>query len=186
MPRAGMKTADPVESLRHPPVLDPVTAGRRIHRAIGLFLERDVRRPQALEVLSLARDLVKEPGLPVPHQQSAIQRLATATASYFRCFALDDRWSYLGSEVAADSCRFDFVFKRDAGVLVDELKAGRFADVVERKLADEQIKRQLAAGVAMWGDNFFGIRVLFLAAPKRSYLARPDGTQVLLQWGESQ
>jgi hypothetical protein len=182
MPRT-VQSADPVESLKQHPALEMTTAGRRAHLAIGHLLAAGNRVPSSLQVIALARDVVCEPGLAVVHRQAAIQRLATATASYFRLFALDETWAYLGSEIAAEECRFDFVFESgDGSIVADELKSGRAADRGARRLFDEQVARQLEAGTATWGDRFRGVRVLILAAPRASFLAQPDGKREPLEW----
>lgn len=184
MPKTATKSADPVESLRPHSALDPTTAGRRVHGAVGRLLEAGVRAPGSLEVIALARDIVCEPGLAVVRRQAAIQRLATCTAAYFRLFVLDETWAYIGAEIGAGRCRFDFVFEGvDASIVADELKSGKVADRGERRLFDEQITRQLDAGAAKWGDRFLGIRALLLAAPRASFLARPDGGREPLEWG---
>lgn len=183
MPKS-VQSADPVESLEQHPALDAGTAGRRVHQSVGLLLEAGVRAPANLEVITLARDVVCEPGLAAVRRQAAIQRLASGTASYFRFFVLDETWVYLGSEIAAKGCRFDFVFERSDGMIIaDELKTGRAADRASRRLFDEQIARQVAAGVAKWGERFSGVRVLFLAAPRASFVAHPSGESEPLEWG---
>lgn len=180
-----LKVADPVDALDPVPALDGRRAGERVHTTVAHVLERGVRQPTPLEVITLARDVVVEPGLAVIYRQSAIQRLSTATASYFRVFALDETWAYVGSEVKAARCRYDLVFENERGqVIADELKAGRVGDRTERKLADEQIARQLIAGRAKWGDAFIGIRAIFLAAPRASFLARPSGERESLFGGD--
>jgi hypothetical protein len=180
-----LKNVDAVEALEPVPALDGRRAGERVHIAVARLLERGVRQPTALEVLTLARDIVVEPGLAVTYRQSAIQRLSTATASYFRMFAPDETWTYFGSEVKAARCRYDLVFEHEDGqVIADELKAGRVGDRVELKLADAQIARQLIAGRAKWGEAFTGIRAIFLAAPRASFLARAEGDREPLDWSE--
>lgn len=183
MASAKVKVADAVESLDQVEPLDGRRAGERVHQAVAELLERGERTPSALEVVSLARDIVAVPGLAVSYRQAAIQRLATATASYFRLFALEPSWRYVGSEIKVARCRYDFVFKHEDGrVIADELKAGRVADRAEAKLADAQIARQLLAGMAKWGEAFLGVRALFLGAPRASFLARPDGERESLKW----
>lgn len=184
MARADIKSADAVESLKQHPTLEPTSAGRRVHEAVGKLLEAGVRKPGSLEIIALARHIVCEPGLAVVRRQAAIQRLATGTASYFRLFAPDETWVYLGAQVAGTECRFDFVFEgADGMVVADELKTGRAASRAARGLFDEQVARQVKAGGAKWGESFLGVRVLFLAAPRASFLARPSGERDPLEWG---
>jgi len=184
MASAKVKVVDPVDALEQVAVLDGRRAGERVHLAVARLLEQGVRKPSAFQVVSLARDMVVAPGLAVIYRQTAIQRLATCTASYFRLFALDETWTYIGAEIAAGRCRFDFLFEHEDGqVLADELKAGRVADRGGRRLFDEQVARQLKAGAAKWGERFLGVRVLLLAAPRASFLARPDGERQPLEWG---
>lgn len=182
MASAKIKVADPVEALEQVAPLDGRKAGERVHEAVARLLERGTRKPSPLEVVSLARDIVASPGLAVTYRQAAIQRLATATASYFRLFVLDESWQYVGSEVKAARCRYDLVFERDGCVIADELKAGRVADRTELKLTDAQIARQLIAGRAKWSEAFLGVRALFLGAPRASFLARPDGEREPIEW----
>jgi hypothetical protein len=171
-----MTVADAVEFLDPVAQIDGRKAGERVHLTVARLLERGIRQPTPIEVIALARDSVAEPGMPVTYRQAAIQRLATATASYFRLFSLDKTWSYLGSEIKAARCRYDLVFESVNGeIVVDELKEGRVADRVDLKLADVQVARQLAAGAAKWGKDFVGIRAIFLGAPRSSYLAWPGG-----------
>lgn len=187
MPKTTVKSADPVESLKQHPALEPMTAGRRVHEAIRRLLEAGVRAPRGTDVIALARDIVCEPGLAVVHRQAAIQRLVTGTAAYFRLFVPDDTWAYMGAEIAAGRCRFDFVFEDVGGmVIADELKAGRAASRGERQLSDDQVRRQLEGGAEKWGENFAGVRVLFLGAPRASFLARPSGERDELEWGRAQ
>lgn len=185
MPKTVTQTVDAVDVLKQHPALEPTTAGRRIHQAVATLLERDVRQPTALQVMELARDIVCTEELAPSRRQSAIQRLATSTASYFRLFAPTEEWSFIGAEVAGRNCRFDFAFKSNSGrVIVDELKTGRFVDKVQRQLADAQIETAVKAGVIKWSDGFDGVRVLFLSAPRASFVARPDGSREVLGWGE--
>ena len=81
--------------------------------------------------------------------------------------------------------RFDLVFEgTDDRVLVDELKTGRIQTVEERRAAEEQLRRHIAAGVEAYGRRFAGVRQLWLGAPARSMWAKPDGSSETLTWPE--
>ena len=151
--------------------------GTAAHRLIAELLEVGVREPTPLFILEhVARHPVLQ-GRAVLYRQAAKQTLASALAVYFRYFAPAERWRLLGSEVAVGSCRFDLLFDVGGVIVADELKSGRLDGADAWQALERQLERELCGGRERWGDAFGGVRVLVLGAPRRSFLAAPEGTR---------
>jgi len=164
--------------------LDGRELGTVAHVAIGELLAAGVHRPTAEEIMKLVgrHRLLQTVTM---YRQAAKQKLVGAVAVYFRFFALDEEWRFVGAEVPVRGSRFDLVFEgTDDRVLVDELKTGRIQTVEERSAAEEQLRRHVAAGAAEYCRCFAGVRQLWLGAPTRSVWAKPDGSSETLTWPE--
>jgi hypothetical protein len=141
MGRAGIPVGNG-DQRRQP--LDGRELGTVAHVAIGELLAAGVRRPTADEIMKLVgrHRLLQTVTL---YRQAAKQKLVGAVAVYFRFFALDEEWRFVGAEVPVRGGRFDLVFEgTDDRVLVDELKTGRIQTVEERRAAEEQLRRRVA------------------------------------------
>jgi hypothetical protein len=149
-----------------------------------LLARAGVRRPTAEEIMKLVgRHRLLQ--TVIQYRQAAKQKLVGAVAVYFRLFALDEEWHFVGAEVPVRGSRVDLVFEgKDDRVLVDELKTGRIQTVEEKRAAEEQLRRHVAAGAAEYGARFAGVRQLWLGAPARSMWAKPDGSSETLTWPE--
>jgi hypothetical protein len=171
-------------TVRSPTATEPVGAiiGRFAHVLIGDLLDAGVRDPssRALMQASQALDLAS---IPTMRPYAVAQQLAATAALYLRVFALRDPWRLVGREHTAGGCRFDLVFRNDAGdVLVDEIKTGRFEQALELRALETQLARHLTAGAAEWGAKFQGVRTILLGAPRRSAIHHPDGTSTPVRW----
>jgi hypothetical protein len=152
--------------------------GEGVHRTAAAVLDGGNRTPTVSDILeAVARD----PALVQPnlvYRLAARQVLASATAIYFRLVLPATDWQFLGSEMVIPGGSLDLVFESVAGeVLADEIKSGRTPDLVDKPALDKQIERELAGGLERFGVLFVGVRVLFLGAPSKSFIARADGTR---------
>jgi hypothetical protein len=112
------------------------------------------------------------------YRQAAKQRLLAVVALFFRLFVPAPDWQFVDGEVSVPGASLDLVWRDSAGrILADELKTGEGAATDYRRAVDEQVARQVSGGHKHYGDDFVGVRVLFLAAPSRSFLARADGSR---------
>src|SRR5262249_41108778 len=120
------------------------------------------------------------------HRQAARQWLMSTASLYLRLFALPSDWDLLGAEVRGPSCVFDLVWRNASTgrVLADELKTGKAADLVGGEQLHAQLDRQRQDGATLFGERFDGIRLLILAAPRRSFFVAPDGARSSLYPGD--
>jgi hypothetical protein len=158
-----------------------VEAGKAAHRVIGRLLEAGVRDPSPEEILSFAaaESLLHERHV---YRLAARQRLLVATAIYFRHFRRDSGWwRFLAFGVRVAGSDLDLVFEHVEGhVESDELKTGGAPALAERQALDRQIERQLTGALELYGRRYRGMRVLFLAAPWRSFFVSGDGARAPL------
>ena len=148
--------------------------GVSVHVLVCDCLRDGVRHPSSVELLSRAgRHAVTIDARPV-RRQAAKQALLTTASVYFAWFTPPDDWEFLGAEVQGRGCRFDLVWRVDGKFVVDEIKSGALA-VPGRGGFEPQVARLVRGGEAKYGDAFVGVRVIILAAPRLSYLARPGG-----------
>jgi hypothetical protein len=158
--------------------------GNAAHRVIGRLLAAGVDDPKPEQILSFA---AREPLLHERHvyRLAARQRLIVTTAIYWRRF-LPDRasWTFLDYLVPVPGSDLDLVFEhRDGWIRSDELKTGGAPALAETEALEEQLERQLAGGHEKYGERYRGVRILFPAAPVRSFVMSPDGTRSPLTQG---
>lgn len=162
-------------------IVDGRRIGQLAHVIIGELLSAGLRRPSPREIWSVvAGHSVFER---CRYRQAARQQLIAAASVYFRLFEPGDDWSVEQLELLSDRTRFDVVWRSGDSWRVDEIKSGRVGTVLERNQLDDQLKRQLAAGVQRWEESFSGVRVVILGAPSSSFVATPDGERVPVSWG---
>jgi hypothetical protein len=113
------------------------------------------------------------PQLPLrPFSRQSTPSSATSTAAS----GLPTTWKLLGTEIQGPNCTFDIVWQHTSSgrVLVDELKTGKAGDLVGGQELDEQLERECRGGRELYDRRFVGVRLLILAAPRRSFLVSPD------------
>lgn len=158
-----------------------IEMGKVAHRVIGRLLAAGVREPSPEEMLSFA---AHEPLLHERHvyRLAARQRLIAATAIYWRHFLpASPPWRFVDYAVPLDASDLDLVFEHaDGGVRSDELQTGGAPALAEREELDQQLQRQLAGGRQKYGERYRGVRVLFLGAPRRSFVVSVDGSRAPL------
>lgn len=179
-PKRGVDAIDP--SRRPPEIIDGRVRGNAKHELVGGLLSDGIRHPSWKEIVrrATALDLLDNPA--IKYRQAMLAHVCVGTALYFRFFLPHDGWEFVGTEVALDGCRYDLLWKDEQGRYVaDELKTGRLAVGAVESL-EEQLSRELQAGVKAYGEAFRGIRVLFPAAVRDSFFATPDGRRELLAW----
>lgn len=156
--------------------------GQKAHVLIGELVEAGTTRADGAAIIEY---VARHPLLTdrhVSHRQAARQRLSAAVACYFRFF-FDEEWTLYGREVRVGRSRLDLVWETPrAEIVADEIKAGRLQGRAEREAVTGQAAKALKAGTKEWGTRFAGIRVLFLGAPRHSYLLRPDNEREPLAW----
>jgi hypothetical protein len=157
---------------------DPAVLGMAAHDVIGCLASDGAATVDFERITSVVRAHAATQ-LPGVHRQAARQWLMSTACLYFRLFGLPAEWNLLGTELRGPSCVFDLVWRNESTgrVLVDELKTGKAADLIGGEQLDTQLDRQRADGVALYGERFEGIRLLILAAPRRSFLVAPDGAR---------
>jgi len=156
-------------------------AGEVAHRIIGEFVQSGIYLPTPAQIAAVVANH-PETKRAVVYRQAARQRLATAVSLYFRLFGPDPTWELLGVEVSASRSRFDLVWELLRGrVIADELKTGLFITPDEATALHAQVERLRSAGVRKYGEQFAGVRVLLLSAPRLSYLAAPTGENIPLE-----
>jgi len=153
--------------------------GVSVHALVGECLHDGLRHPSPVELLTRAGRHALTVDSRNVHRQAAKQALLTTAAVYFRWFTPPDEWEFLGTEVKAGGCRFDLVWQTAGQVVVDEIKSGAMA-VPGRGGFEPQVARLIKGGATKYGDAFVGVRVIILAAPALSYLARPGGDREAL------
>ncbi len=157
--------------------------GDRAHRVIarvltaGLSHDRDTR---TLDVVTTAADVMRGHPVSGNRQRAAVFEVATAAACYLHRFVLPEPWRFHDAEMSVVNGRVDVVWANTVTgeKLIDEVKStvGRAGESALR----DQIDRYVAAGVAMWGDAFVGVRVCAVSQPRRSRLHTPDRTYSVL------
>lgn len=152
--------------------------GALVHRVIGRLGEAGVRDPTPEQLLQFT---AAEPLLDEPHVYLLARRqcLLAGVAIYQRLFAPEQPpWRLLEWGVPVPGSDLDLVFEHaDGRVRSDELKTGGAPALADARKLEEQVTRQIQGGRERYGrERFVGVRVLFLAAPARSFAAVPvDG-----------
>lgn len=164
---------------RTPPAaaLDETAIGQCIHAVVGELLAEGVWTPSPEKLLSAVavNPLLRESV--AAYRQAAKQRVLSAASLYFRLFLPAAEWRHDGSELRAGARRLDLIWRHPAGeVMADEVKSGRAVSLDARRALESQVAAQVAVGVERFGAEFVGVRAVLLAAPRRSYLLRADGT----------
>ena len=119
------------------------------------------------------------------YRMAVCQRVLTSAALYFRLFMPTAEWAFHGAELRGLSARFDLVWRSADGVIVDELKTGRVATRRDVAALRAQVAREILAGAAVFGEDFLGVRVVSLGAPRTSFFADRDGQSSPLEWRSS-
>jgi hypothetical protein len=155
--------------------LDGRRMGQAAHEVIGSVLSSGLRTPTLADITTAALAHGSASGA-TTYRQAARQRLISATRCYFAHFAPADDWMFIGSEVPVQGARFDIVWMDGLGQYVaDEIKTSRVPSHAGATALAQQVSAELGAGTRAYGPLFRGVRVCLLHAPKRSFLALPDG-----------
>ncbi|HEY3334665.1 MAG TPA: hypothetical protein VGK16_05445 [Candidatus Limnocylindrales bacterium] len=110
--------------------------------------------------------------------------VAAFAASYGRYMLPTRDWRLVGvEEVLGPGARVDqhWVRVADGAHLYDEIKTALRPGNLGPGPTRDQLDRYVEAGVGRWGSKFIGVRLLYVAAPRRSRLFRPGGRSVLLE-----
>lgn len=149
--------------------------GEASERICARLLQAGLNRPTSAQLLRAVND---DPLLAQPHHQrlAARQRLGTRVSLYFAVLGPDfSRWRFVEHQPQLGGARGDLLFTSATGTWqVDELKSGRLVGAAEER-AEEQAVELMEGGVATFGTQFVAVRVLFLAAPTRSYVLTRAG-----------
>lgn len=161
--------------------IDRRRVGALTHALIAGLLADGQRAPSPACISAEAAAL---PGLAeiAKFRLAVRQRALTGAAIYFRLFVPDREWAFEGAEVPGPNARFDFVWRSADGVIIDELKTGRVATRREIAAVHEQAAREMHAGAAVFGEDFLGVRVLSLGAPRTSFFTGRDGGTAPVEW----
>jgi hypothetical protein len=155
------------ETDQEPQLIDGRRLGELAHRLIAEIVTTGNYRPTP-------RELIKAVGAsPVTasaeiYKTAGRQALLGCAGVYFAFFAPPADWELIGCEIPGEHCRFDLVWRTPAGITAEEIKSGTLRKAARRRLLDDQVERQREAGIALWGDEFAGVRVIFLDAPATS------------------
>lgn len=148
--------------------LGPAAVARNAHIVIADAIRAKVS-VTSLETLHLfvADHPVVRKAAPT-YRQNIRMRLASALAVYLRELRPPANWALLDSEVEGPESRHDLVWRTAAGhVISDEIKSGR-AIASELQSVQEQLRRQLAGGTAIYGSAYHGVRLCLLVQPAHS------------------
>lgn len=175
--RVASGVAKPSTGRRNGP-FDPSTLGRAAHEVIA-GLCADGLRHADYESIACASRLHPATQQSTVRRQAAVGWLCSVSSLYFRLFVPPEGWDLVGAEVAGAGCRFDLVWRNrfDASVVADELKTGKNPDFIDGESLTDQVRRELAGGRGLWNKDFCAVRVLVLAAPRRSFIVGPDETR---------
>jgi hypothetical protein len=158
--------------------LDGRKLGTEAHNVIGDVLasgRRSVPYPELLVAVDRYASALQQKRQ-ITYRQSARQHLVTTTRLYLSFFLPEEQWSFVGADVSHAGCQFDLVWLDTEGLYwVDELKTGRGGAKAGMAALEDQVKRQLDSGNALWGSAFGGVRACILHAPKRSFARSADG-----------
>lgn len=145
-----------------------------IHRMLGEFASG------AFDVTDFAASAtahIDEFNIKTKHRLAVKTRLVQAAVVYQKRFRPGLEWTPLGHEINVEGGVLDMAFRNDhdGRIFIDELKTGqpRISSATKR-----QIERFCAAGTAVWGDDFCGVRLCFLTSPRRSQFYNPAGRTV--------
>jgi hypothetical protein len=161
--------------------VDRWRVGPFAHTLIAQLLAAGERQPGA-ERIARAANQLRLLGEVGAYRVAVKQRVVSAVALYFRLFLPTVEWTFNDSDVSSRSERFYLVWRSAAGTLVDELKAGPVGTQLERKALCEEARREATAGRSKFGQEFLGLRVVILGAPRWSFLAGVDGREVAIEW----
>lgn len=149
--------------------------GEALERVLVCTLRSGVARPTTSQILDAVRG---DKILDQPHhgRLASRQRIVTRVRVYLDVLAPDpDRWTLTAFHPVIEGRRGDLLFTDALGyLLLDELKSGASIGLAEER-AQGQAEELLAAGRHAHGDRFLGVRVVFLAAPRRSYILSAAG-----------
>jgi len=164
--------------------VDKKRVGALAHALIAGLLADGERAPSPALISAWAARL---PGLAEvgSYRLAVRQRVLTSAAVYFRLFMPTGEWAFEGAELRGPSARFDLVWRSADGVIVDELKTGRAATRRDIAAMREQVARESLAGAAVFGEDFLGVRVVSLGAPRTSFFADRAGQSSPLEWRSS-
>lgn len=145
--------------------------GIATHRAIARVASGTI--PDALaarvrlcrEAACVAVDEVEDISTRRPYAKA---EAATAVGVYLAKFVPQQPWQFVASEVPLPGCRLDIVWEHaDTGErLIDEIKMTAGRTLTEAY--HPQVRAQLAAASAAWGDSLVGLRLLSLSSPRDS------------------
>lgn len=165
--------------------------GIRVHQLIGQFA-RECRHVSVEEVFTAAGRLVR--ARPFSETYRAGPQRVTCLTVIGLAMSPPPGWAFLGSELPAGDGRLDLAWSApidDGGpmagsVLIDEIKVVSYAAQLDDNRTLNQVRRYLDFGVATYGSQFAGVRLLALSAPRRSLLWRPgplgaEGSRQLLE-----
>lgn len=154
--------------------------GEALERVLARLLAAGVVHPTTAQILRAVRG---EAVLDQPHhgRLAAKQRLLTRACVYMSSLAPDpDRWALSELQPLLEGRRGDLLFADVRGrLLLDELKSGACIGLAEAR-AEDQARELLAAGLQAHGDGFVGVRVVFLTAPRRSYVVTAGARRLAL------
>ncbi|MBV8980667.1 MAG: hypothetical protein JO086_07180 [Acidimicrobiia bacterium] len=126
------------------------------------------------DVSALARQMFRAEPLGGALAASLLTRCISAVNVYLAsCLPLG--WELVGVEEPLAHCRLDLLWHDPVtGVLVvDELKTSR-TDLTNPHTAT-QVRALCVGGAERWGNRFGGVRVVTLAAPRRTFMVAPAG-----------
>jgi hypothetical protein len=154
--------------------------GARAHTVVAAVL-RDgpykSRYELSVAITTAARSAFRSGNVQRPRE--AFFDVITAAGVYLHRFQPADPWKLVGTELKAEGCRFDLVFKHPVhGVLIDELKLGvsRRSDAAVR----EQIDKYVHVGSKVYGACFVGVRLCQVHQPMESRLFSPKSQRSTL------
>jgi hypothetical protein len=156
---------------------------------VGLLAHRIIRdvvsRPgwQSLARAALSREVAAAMQGPLrkisPRRHPAQRQAVTAAVmTYLTRLRPPTQWMVSEVEASVGRGRIDLAWMSGTRVLIDEIKTGRVSS--QSTATREQVERYLAAGLARWGTDLVGVRILTTSRPTQSVFVSPTGGRVAL------
>lgn len=149
--------------------------GVRVHQVIATLMASGEPVTGAV-VLRTVRDLWAADPIGGSVSSSARVRCSTSVGVYVSRLA-PRGWTLVGVEEPIGTAVADLIWCRDGHFVIDEVKSGPVA--IDDIGTGEQLLRLAASGVAAWGDNFSGVRLAAIAAPRRSSVVTAVGGRLV-------
>lgn len=156
-----------------------MTVGTLTHSAIARVAAVTLEPTQDLISKEANRGLA---GFRPIEKRAHRQNIAGAISAYFWHLLPPANWLFMGSELHLGLGRIDLLWHHSDGWwLVDELKVGHGTELRNNETV-AQVQKYSTSGIAMWGADFAGVRILATGDPSRSVFVGPGQQWMALSY----